>query len=89
VFYSATMSVNAVAWIGVWLHAARGRHLLGSGFPEHRRRITTWAFTGGGALYLVPVGLAFANAYLCLGFHALLAVYYASDPVSRLTARAP
>ena len=83
VFYSATMLVNAFAWSGLWLHASRGRRLLGPTFPESERRASTFAFTIGTAVYAVSVGIALVNAYACLAFHAALAVYYALDPLSR------
>jgi succinate dehydrogenase/fumarate reductase cytochrome b subunit len=40
------------------------------------------------ALYTITIGIAFISAYACLAFHALLAVYYALDPLSRRAARA-
>jgi hypothetical protein len=39
------------------------------------------------ALYTITIGIAFISAYTCLAFHALLAVYYALDPLSRRAAR--
>ncbi len=83
VFYSITMTVNAVMWTGLWLHAARGRRLLQDEFPESQRTVSTLLFTGGTVLYLISIGVAFINAYLCLVFHGLLAIYYALDPISR------
>jgi hypothetical protein len=41
----------------------------------------------GVVFYTASVGVAFVNAYACLAFHALLAVYYALDPLSRRAAR--
>jgi uncharacterized membrane protein len=83
VLYSSTMAVNAVMWSGLWLHASRGRRLLQDEFPESQRTVSTVLFTGGTVLYLISVGVALINAYLCLAFHAVLALYYALDPSSR------
>jgi uncharacterized membrane protein len=83
VLYSITMTVNAVMWAGLWLHASRGRRLLLDEFPESQRSVSTVLFTGGTVLYLISVGVAFISAYLCLAFHAVLALYYALDPISR------
>jgi uncharacterized membrane protein len=83
VFYSLTMTVNAVMWAGLWLHASRGRRLLQDDFPESQRTVSTLLFTGGTLLYLISVGVAFISAYLCLAFHGALALYYAFDPISR------
>jgi hypothetical protein len=35
----------------------------------------------------VSIAVALLSAYACLAFHALLAVYYAFDPISRRSAR--
>ncbi len=83
VFYSITMTVNALMWTGMWLHASRRRRLLTPDFPEPQRAVSTLLFTGGTVIYLVSIGVAFINAYLCLIFHAVLALYYAFDPISR------
>jgi uncharacterized membrane protein len=83
VFYSITMTVNALMWSGLWLHASRGRRLLTADFPESERTISTYLFTGGSLIYVVSIGVAFINAWLCLIFHGVLALYYAFDPISR------
>lgn len=87
VLYSVVMAVNAYAWSALWVYASRGRRLLSPGFPEAQRGIATVLFTIGSALYTITVGIAFVSAYACLAFHALLAVYYALDPISRRAAR--
>jgi uncharacterized membrane protein len=83
VLYSLTNLVNALMWSGMWLHASRGRRLLAPDFPESERAVSTILFAGGSVLYAVSVGIALINAYLCLIFHAVLALYYALDPISR------
>ena len=86
VFYSATMTVNAVAWSALWLYASVGRRLLVPAFPESERRLSTTLFVSGPGAYAVSVLVAVVNAYACLAFHALLVVYYAFDPLSRRAA---
>jgi uncharacterized membrane protein len=83
VFYSIAMTANALMWAGLWLHASAGRRLLRAGFPESQRVVSTYLFTGGSLLYALSIGVALLNAYLCLAFHGLLALYYAFDPISR------
>ncbi len=83
VLYSLTMTVNALMWTGLWLHASRHRRLLLDEFPESQRTVSTLLFNAGAVLYLISVGMAFINAYLCLIFQAVLALYYALDPISR------
>lgn len=85
--YSATMVVNACVWSGLWLYASQRRRLLVDSFPEAERVTATLLFTVGVAAYTVALGMAFVNAYACLAFHGLLAVYYALDPVSRRAGR--
>ena len=83
VAYSATMALNAYSWAALWLYASTGRRLLSPAFPEERRGISTLAFILGTFLYTLSVGVAVVSAYVCLAFHALLAAYYALDPLSR------
>jgi uncharacterized membrane protein len=87
VFYSAAMTVNAMAWTGVWLHASLNRRLLRPDFPEDQRKRATILFSAGVLFYGIATGIAFLNPYLCLGFHGALALYYAFDPISRRVAR--
>jgi uncharacterized membrane protein len=82
-FYSIVMTANALAWSALWLHASVGRRLLNDELPEEQRRSSTVLFTAGTGVYLISVGVAFINPYLCLAFHGALALYYARDPISR------
>jgi uncharacterized membrane protein len=86
--YSVTMTINAYAWGGLWIYASARRRLLDPAFPEAQRRTATLAFTVGTVMYTISIGVAFINAYACLAFHGVLALYYAMDPVSRRVAAA-
>jgi uncharacterized membrane protein len=83
VVYSVTMALNACAWAALWIYASSGRRLLADSFPEARRRPATLLFTAGTLPYIVSIAIGFLNAYACLAFHGLLAIYYALDPLSR------
>ena len=83
VFYSITMTINGFAWTALWLYASSGRRLLNEAFPEGQRRSATIAFSSGAFVYVLTVAVAFISASACLAFHAVLAVYYALDPLSR------
>jgi len=83
VVYTATMAVNAYCWTALWLYASSRRRLLHADFPEGRRRGATVAFAVGSVVYTLALIIAVINAYACLVFHALMAVYYAVDPLSR------
>jgi uncharacterized membrane protein len=87
VAYSITMALNAYMWGALWLYASTRRRLLVPTFPESERTMATVLFTIGLGAYTLAVGIAFVNAYACLAFHGLLAVYYALDPLSRWAAR--
>jgi uncharacterized membrane protein len=89
VAYSATMAINGYAWAAIWLYGTRRRRLLAPSFPDAALGPATARFTIGSVLYTISVGVGFINAYACLGFHALLAVYYALDPLSRRGSSAP
>jgi uncharacterized membrane protein len=81
--YSVTMTVNGCAWAALWLYASVGRRLLRPDFPEEARTGATLLFIGGSMVYGASIGVAFINPYACLAFHAVLAVYYAFDPITR------
>jgi uncharacterized membrane protein len=83
VAYSITMTLNAYAWTALWLYASSGRRLLNDAVPEAERGPATVRFTIGSVVYTLSIGVALINAYACLAFHGLLALYYAFDPLSR------
>lgn len=87
VLYSATMAINAYAWSALWLYASWRRRLLAEAFPEKQRRPATLLFSVGVVAYSVSVGVAFIDAYACLAFHGLLAIYYGLDPLARRASR--
>jgi TMEM175 potassium channel family protein len=87
VVYSVTMTVNAVAWAGVWLYGSSRRRLLDDAFPEEQRRTATVLFNIGTVIYAVTIVVAIVSAYACLALHGALAVYYALDPLSRWISR--
>jgi uncharacterized membrane protein len=83
IFYGVTMTLNAWAWAALWLYASGRRRLLSPSFPEAQRSITTVLFTFGVVIYTIALGVAFVSAYAFLGLQAVLAAYYALDPISR------
>jgi len=88
IFYSVTMTVNALTWSGLWLYASLNRRLLVPEFPEEQRTTSTLLFISGTAVYTVSIAIAFVSPYACLVFQGGLALYYAFDPISRRAERA-
>jgi uncharacterized membrane protein len=89
VVYGVTMAVNAYAWTVLWLYASHRRRLLRSSFPESERQMATFLFTLGSVVYTAAVGVAFLSPYAFLALQAVLALYYALDPLSRRAGLAP
>jgi uncharacterized membrane protein len=87
VLYGVTMALNAYAWSGMWLYGSHHRRLLHESFPEAERTTATVMFTSGVVLYTLAVGVAYLNAYAFLVLQAVVAVYYALDPISRRPGR--
>ncbi len=87
IFYGLTMAANAYAWSALWLYASHRRRLLLPTFPEADRYTATVLFTVGVILYTAAVGVAFLSPYAFLVLQAVLAVYYALDPLSRWVSR--
>ena len=87
VFYSVAMTTNAYAWGALWLYASGHRRLLEPSFPEPERRTATLLFTSGTVAYTLSIAVALVSAYACLAFHAILALYYALDPLGRRVSR--
>jgi len=75
--YSAVISLMGVAFGALWIYASRGGRLLVEGFPHEDLPRITRRFVLGTPIYLSTIGVAFLSAGVCLGMHALLAVYYA------------
>jgi uncharacterized membrane protein len=86
VFYSLAMTVNAFAWVALWLYASIGRRLLSPEFPEAQRTTATLSFIVGPLFYSLTIVVALFLPYLCLALQGALAVYYAFDPISRRVA---
>ena len=87
VFYGLTMAANAYAWSALWLYASHRRRLLLPTFPEAERTTATLLFTIGVVIYTAAVGVAFLSPYAFLVLQAVLAVYYALDPLGRWVSR--
>jgi uncharacterized membrane protein len=83
-FYSLVMAVMSVLWATLWWHCTRDRGArLAHGMDAeavHRSRLQ---FSSSLLVYIPLLGVAFISAPLTLVLQAVLAGYYALDPLRR------
>jgi uncharacterized membrane protein len=84
--YSATMVGIGLAFAGMWAYLARRPWLLVEGIPIERVRTAFHRSMVGPIVYGLTIGLAFISAAACFVVYALIAVYFAAGPSSRVTA---
>jgi uncharacterized membrane protein len=81
-FYSAAMAIMAVIYSAIWWHvSANGGRLMKRPMDTATVRRSRLQFSVGILFYLPALGLAFVSAELTLVLQALLAIYYAFDPL--------
>src|SRR2546429_599995 len=78
-----TLLVLTIAQPNDYQHLARQ---LADRSPALAAYAVSFLVIGIMSLNHASIGIALINAYLCLAVHALLAVYYALDPLSRRAA---
>jgi len=88
--YSAIMAVIGLAFAAMWRHLLRNPQLLVSGISEERIQIAIRKSMVGPAVYTASIGLAFIYAPACFVVYALVALYFGTNPSSRVaTPEAP
>jgi uncharacterized membrane protein len=75
--YTGTMSLMGVAFVQLWMYAARDRRLLGVDLSDAEIRSRTRRFALGAPVYALAGVVALFSAPVCLAINAALAVYYA------------
>lgn len=83
--YSANMVGIGIAFAGMWAYLARRPWLLVEGIPVERVRTAFHRSLVGPIVYGLTIGLAFISAAACFVVYALIAVYFAAGPSSRVT----
>jgi hypothetical protein len=83
--YSANMVGIGLAFAGMWAYLARRPWLLVEGIPVERVRTAFHRSLVGPIVYGLTIGLAFVSAAACFVVYALIAVYFAAGPSSRVT----
>jgi uncharacterized membrane protein len=82
--YSATMATIGLAFVGMWYHLYRRPHLLVDGIePALLRRSINRSWVSP-VVYGASIGLAFISPIACFFVYALMAVYFAWGPSSRI-----
>ena len=79
--YSANLTLAAVAFSLIWLHAVRGGRLIGAPLGRQEEWRSIARFSVGAFIYAATIGLAFVSAGLALAVQFLLAVYYLFEQV--------
>jgi uncharacterized membrane protein len=80
--YSATLTLAAIAFSLIWMHAVRGGRLLPAPMDGPREEWRSIArFSAGTFLYAGTIGLSFASAGAALAVQFALALYYLFEQV--------
>ncbi|HEU5302410.1 MAG TPA: TMEM175 family protein, partial [Acidimicrobiia bacterium] len=82
--YSAVMALIGLAFVAMWRHLLRNPDLLVEGIPRERIEIAIKKSMVGPIVYTASIGLAFISAPACFVVYALVALYFAGNPSSRV-----
>jgi uncharacterized membrane protein len=75
VFYGATLVFTSLAFNTLWWVGRRQRRLLGTGVSEAGIRTITRRYAAALVCYATATGLAYANVWLSLAIHFILALW--------------
>lgn len=79
--YSANLTLAAVAFSVIWLHAVRDGRLIGAPLGRRAEWRSIARFSLGSLLYAATIGLSFASAGAALAVQFALALYYLFEQV--------
>jgi uncharacterized membrane protein len=82
--YSATMALIGVAFVELWRHLIRHPNLLVKGIEPSLLRRSLKRSLVSPIVYGLSIGLAFISAAACFVVYALVAIYFAWGPSSRI-----
>ena len=82
--YSTAMLAIGLAFLGMWVRLGRRPELLIEGIAPERVQAAIRKSLVGPAVYAVTIGLAFVSAAACFVVYALMTVYFALGPSSRV-----
>jgi hypothetical protein len=84
--YSAVFLCMSVGFSLIWGYALRTPGILRYRLEGAAARASQIRFGLGLLIYAVTIAVAFVSAVLCLGLHALIALYYVVDRATGQTA---
>jgi uncharacterized membrane protein len=80
--YGANLSLAAIAFSLVWVHAVRGGRLLAAPLEPRVERQAIIRFSVGTFVYLATIGIAFLSAPVALVIQVAVALYYSFEQVA-------
>ena len=79
--YSANLTLAAIAFSLIWMHAVRGGRLLAAPLGRREEWRSIGRFSAGTVLYGATIGIAFVSAGAALAIQFGLALYYLFEQV--------
>lgn len=79
--YSANLTLAAIAFSLIWLHAVRGGRLIAAPMGRQAEWRSIGRFSVGTLLYAATIGISFASPGAALGVQFALALYYLFEQV--------
>jgi len=79
--YSINLTLAAIAFSLVWMHAVRGGRLIAAPMPPREERAAIIRFSAGTFVYAATIALAFASAIAALVVQFAVAAYYVFEQV--------
>jgi uncharacterized membrane protein len=79
--YSANLTLAAIAFSLIWMHAVRGGRLIAAPMGKREELRSIARFSVGTFLYAATIGIAFASAGAALAVQFALALYYLFEQV--------
>lgn len=80
--YSANLTLAAIAFSLIWIHAVRDGRLVASPLPPRAERQAILRFSAGTFAYAATIGISFLSPGAALAIQFVVAAYYAFEQLS-------
>jgi uncharacterized membrane protein len=80
--YSANLTLAAIAFSLIWIHAVRGGRLLADPLPRRVERQAIIRFSAGTFVYAATIGISFLSPVAALGIQFVVAAYYVFEQLA-------